>query len=52
MRSDLLCLVQHVDDAIEHFSRRSDQLDKRRCLMDAWASYAAGAEVEIVRIGT
>lgn len=42
-------LAHLVGDQVERAYRRGDALDKRRTLMDAWASFCAGINGEVVR---
>jgi len=44
------CLSHTISDKIEAAYRRSDFLDKRRKLMQAWAEFCAGKTAEIVTL--
>jgi hypothetical protein len=41
-------LAHTNEDAVEAAYRRSDALDKRRQLMDAWASYQLPAQTNVI----
>lgn len=44
-------LAHTVANRVEAAYRRTDLFEKRRDMMDAWASHAAGASAKVVRIG-
>ena len=43
-------LSHTVGDAVERSYRRSDALEKRRALMNAWAEYCAGKDSDVIRL--
>ena len=45
-----LCLAHHVGSAVERAYARSDLLEKRRRLMNQWASFLTGAGADVVRL--
>jgi len=44
-------LAHQVKSAVERAYRRTDLFERRRAMMDAWASYATGAGAVVRRIG-
>lgn len=44
-------LAHAVKNKVEAAYRRTDLFDKRRDMMDAWASYTTGARAKVVRLG-
>lgn len=44
-------LAHTLKNKVEAAYRRTDLFDKRRAMMDAWASHATGAGAKVVRIG-
>ena len=47
-----LCLAHEVGSAVERAYRRSDLLDKRRDLVDAWARFCCPRSADVIAIGT
>lgn len=45
-------LAHVVKNKAERAYRRSDVFEKRRAMMDAWASWATGAGAKVVKLGT
>jgi integrase len=44
-------LAHTVENKVERAYRRTDLFEKRRAMMEAWASYAMGAGAKVVRLG-
>lgn len=45
-----MALAHAVSDGVEAAYRRSDMLEKRRAMMEAWADYLTGGEVKVVKL--
>jgi integrase len=43
-------LAHSVENKVERAYRRTDLFEKRRAMMEAWASYAMGAGAKVVRL--
>jgi integrase len=43
-------LAHAVDSTVEAAYRRSHLLEKRRALMEAWASFTAGRNAKVIRL--
>ena len=46
-----MALAHTIKDKVEAAYRRGDLFEKRRALMDAWASFATSASAKIIPIG-
>lgn len=44
-------LAHVIDNKAERAYRRTDLFEKRRTMMEAWASFAMGADAKVVRLG-
>jgi integrase len=44
-------LAHTIENKVERAYRRTDLFEKRRAMMEAWASHAMGADAKVVRLG-